>query len=201
MGDAEIMFKPGDFVICSEVVQFLEYGRIYTVEVVSTDADGPKYQQIRLRGTPGWYDASRFEYAHDTTKNEIFGSIDYTISDVGLIPEYNETEEMTNHIAASKNDSDKIDLSLIPSIALKEEAKAFMVGERKYQRYNYTKGHKASQLIAAALRHLTAWNEGEEYDPVDGQHHLGSARACCAMILRQMELGTLKDDRFKKESK
>ena len=75
-----------------------------------------------------------------------------------------------------------------------------MVGEKKYGRYNYTKGHNASQLIAAAMRHLTAWNEGEEYDP-DGQHHLGSVGACIGMILRQQELGTLKDNRFKKEEK
>ncbi len=98
---------------------------------------------------------------------------------------------------ASKNDQSKLDLSLIPKVALEAEAVAFMVGQAKYGRYNYTKGHKASQLIAALLRHALAWNEGEECDPVDRQHHLGSVRACAAMILRQAELGTLIDDRFK----
>lgn len=102
--------------------------------------------------------------------------------------------------SASKNDQDKIDLSLIPYISDVEHAKAFMIGEKKYGRYNYCKGHKASQLVAALLRHAKAWNSGEEYDPKDGQHHLGSVMACCSMILRQMELGTLKDDRFKRET-
>lgn len=102
--------------------------------------------------------------------------------------------------SASKNDKDKVDLSLIPRISNIEHAKAFMIGEKKYGRYNYTKGHKASQLVAAAKRHLDAWFEGEEHDPIDGQHHLGSVMACCSMILRQQELGTIKDDRFKEEA-
>lgn len=102
---------------------------------------------------------------------------------------------------AAKNDQSKPDLSLIPQVLLVEIAKAFMVGEKKYGRYNYTKGHNASQLVAAALRHLTAWNDGQDYDPTDGQHHLGSVGACIGMILRQAELGTLKDNRFKKDEK
>jgi hypothetical protein len=106
---------------------------------------------------------------------------------------------MSNN-GAAKNDSQKIDLSLIPYAALRAEAEAFMVGEKKYGRYNYCKGHKASQLMAALLRHAFAWFEGEECDPVDGQPHLGSIRACTAMILRQQELGTLQDDRFKLEN-
>lgn len=100
---------------------------------------------------------------------------------------------------AAKNDQQKPDLSLIPYIASVEEAKAFMVGEKKYGRYNYCKGHKASQLVAAMQRHLMAWFQGEDHDPIDGQHHLGAVRACTAMLLRQQELGTLIDDRYKPE--
>lgn len=103
---------------------------------------------------------------------------------------------MSNNTAL-KDDKQKIDLSLNPYVALQAMAKAFMVGEKKYGRYNYCKGHKASQLIAAAQRHLNAYFEGEQNDPVDGQPHLGSAMACCAMLLRQEQLGTLIDDRYK----
>lgn len=106
---------------------------------------------------------------------------------------------LTQPETGTKHDQGKPDLSLIPYVALVEEAKAFMIGEKKYGRYNYCKGHKASQLIAAMLRHATAYFNGEEVDPVDGQHHLGSVRACAAMLLRQAELGTLNDDRFKPE--
>lgn len=76
-----------------------------------------------------------------------------------------------------------------------------MVGAKKYDRYNYCKGHEASQLVSAAQRHLLAWFNGEENDPVDGQPHLGSVRACIGMLIEQQTLGTLKDNRFKKEKK
>lgn len=98
---------------------------------------------------------------------------------------------------ASKNDKEKPDLSLIPKIALEAAAKAFQVGEKKYGRYNFYKGHRASQLVAAMIRHATAWMDGEELDPVDGQPHLGSVIATAAMILQQQKLGTLKDNRYK----
>ena len=104
---------------------------------------------------------------------------------------------MSQNSGAAKNDKEKVDLSLIPLVAQVAEARAFMVGEKKYGRYNYCKGHKASQLMAALLRHANAWFEGEEVDPIDGQPHLGSVRACAAMLLRQAELGTLVDDRYK----
>lgn len=107
---------------------------------------------------------------------------------------------MSQNSKASKNDSDKPDLSLIPYVAEIAAARAFMVGEKKYGRYNYTKGHNASQLVAAMKRHIAAWFQGEENDLIDGQPHLGSVIACAAMLLRQQELGTLVDDRFKKGS-
>lgn len=101
--------------------------------------------------------------------------------------------------SASKNDQAKADLSLIPLVAMEAAARALMVGEKKYGRYNYYKGHQASQLIAAMERHAKAWMEGEENDPVDGQPHLGSVIACAAMLLQQQKLGTLKDNRYKPE--
>ena len=104
---------------------------------------------------------------------------------------------LNNTGVAAKNDSEKADLSLVPRVALEAAARAFQVGEKKYGRYNYYKGHTASQLIAALMRHATAWMEGEENDPQDGQAHLGSVIACAAMLLQQQKLGTLKDNRYK----
>lgn len=109
--------------------------------------------------------------------------------------------EQPTKIEGKKNDAGKSDISLIPLIAQEEEAKAFMVGEVKYGRYNYCEGIKASRQMGALLRHALAWFNGEERDPIDGQHHLGSVRACAAMILREMELGTLIDDRYTKGDK
>lgn len=102
-------------------------------------------------------------------------------------------------MSALKNDQSKPDLSLNPRIALEEMAHAFMLGEKKYGRYNYCKGMEASRLTAAAIRHITTWFDGEDLDPETGHSHLGNALACLAMILRQKELGTLKDNRFIQE--
>lgn len=99
---------------------------------------------------------------------------------------------------AKKYDAGKADLSLIPTVAIEQMARAFMLGEKKYGRYNFYKGMEASRLTAAALRHIHAWNEGEELDPESGYSHLGHALACIAMILKQQELGTLKDNRYDK---
>ncbi len=135
----------------------------------------------------------------------------YTTEELDILTDYYENggvrttcttkgEEVAEEKAASKNDQEKADVALIPQVALVAAAKAFQVGEKKYGRYNFYKGHKASQLISAMLRHATAWMEGEENDPADGQPHLGSVIACAAMILQQQKLGTLKDNRYKEES-
>lgn len=98
-------------------------------------------------------------------------------------------------MSGKKFDSGKPDLSLIPLSALIEEAKGFMLGERKYGRYNYSEGMEASRLVGAALRHILAWQQGENQDPESGASHLGHARCCLAMLLECERLGTLKDNR------
>jgi hypothetical protein len=97
-----------------------------------------------------------------------------------------------------KDDSGKYDLSLIPLVALVEEAKGFMLGEKKYGRYNYCAGLESHRLVAAALRHIAAWQAGEDTDPESGASHLGHARCCLSMLLHTQELGTLIDTRYKK---
>lgn len=101
-------------------------------------------------------------------------------------------------MSGTKFDSNKPDLSLIPYCAEVAEAEALMIGEKKYGRYNFEDGHKASQLASAIKRHLGKWMNGEERDP-DGQHHLGAIKANCSMLLRQIELNTLTDDRTSKK--
>lgn len=104
---------------------------------------------------------------------------------------------------ARKNDTTKIDLSILPLPALEEMAKAFMFGEKKYGRYNYCSGFDSHRLVGAALRHLSAWQDGEDLDPEvgkDGQpsgaSHLGHAMASIAMLLHTIRLGTNKDTRL-----
>lgn len=106
---------------------------------------------------------------------------------------------MTKKEKAKHFDEGKPDLSLIPYAAEVVMAQAFTYGAQKYGRYNYCKGHNLSQLIASARRHLSKFYGGEDVDDESGVHHLGHALVNLAMILHQKELGTLIDDRYKKE--
>lgn len=97
----------------------------------------------------------------------------------------------------TKFDEGKVDLTLVPLIALESEARALMFGEKKYGRYNYTQGFESSRLTAAALRHIYAYINGADVDSESGLLHLGHARACLAMHLHCEQLGTLRDNRRK----
>lgn len=96
-----------------------------------------------------------------------------------------------------KDDAEKPDLSLLPREFLEEVAKAFMHGEKKYGRYNYRNGMDWHRIIAASIRHISAFNEGENTDSESGLNHLGHAGACIAMLVVYFnnKLGT--DTRYK----
>jgi len=110
----------------------------------------------------------------------------------GLIESYNPDSKP---LGGTKHNKDKVDVTMIPSIAILEESKALMVGEKKYGRWNFEKGFKTSDLIGAALRHIYAYLDGESHCPVDKQHHLGAARASLGMLLRLEQLNKVTDDR------
>lgn len=99
---------------------------------------------------------------------------------------------------ALKFDSEKPDLSLLPREALDEMAKAFQHGEKKYGRYNYRAGMDWHRLIAASLRHITAFNEGEDLDKESNFSHLGHALASLAMLLVYYKHNLGKDTRYGK---
>lgn len=92
--------------------------------------------------------------------------------------------------------SGKVSLTCVPPVALLHEACALMTGDWKYGAYNWrAKPVVARIYIDAALRHIHAWFDGEEYAQDSGVHHLGHARACMAILLDAMETGNLVDDR------
>jgi hypothetical protein len=99
-------------------------------------------------------------------------------------------------MSGKKNDTSKPDLSLVPAVAMEQMALAFMHGEKKYGRYNYCNGFESHRLVAAALRHLTAYQSGENLDPESGASHLGHALASIAMLLHTSQLGTNRDTRY-----
>lgn len=90
----------------------------------------------------------------------------------------------------------KVDMSLVPAPATIHEAHAMMDGAIKYGPYNWReKRVKARVYVAAAMRHLQQWLNGEECAEDSGAHHLGHARACLGIIIDAQAAGKLVDDR------
>lgn len=90
----------------------------------------------------------------------------------------------------------KIPLGLCSPVAHAHWALAQYAGASKYGIANWRiAGVRASVYLHAAMRHLEAWESGEDNDPVDGTHHLGNVMACCAIVLDAAAAGKLTDDR------
>lgn len=101
--------------------------------------------------------------------------------------------------------AEKVDLSLIPPIALEQEALAYMAGCKKPGRwpYNWRNGGVVNRrtYLAAIMRHVQKDLAGEDFDeelsrlmgrPVT---HLAAIRCCAGILLDSEACGTLVDDR------
>jgi hypothetical protein len=117
--------------------------------------------------------------------------------DYDLIP----TPPQSQTSAAGTNPKDllglkKPPLNLFPPAALIHGSMAMGNGAAKYGPYNWRKNKViASIYIAAAMRHMASWYDGEQNADDSGVHHLGHALACLAIILDAEATGNLVDDR------
>jgi hypothetical protein len=90
----------------------------------------------------------------------------------------------------------KIPLWLLSPIGSMHWAIAQFAGLIKYGAWNWrVAGVRSSIYVSAMRRHLDAYVSGEEFDPVDGSHHLGNIMACAAILLDAQAAGKLIDDR------
>ena len=98
---------------------------------------------------------------------------------------------------ALKFDQDKLPLHLLSTEAMNQTAAVLAFGADKYAAHNWRKGFTWSRPLAAAMRHITAFNAGEDKDPESGLSHLAHA-ACCIMFLLEFEKTHKElDDRYK----
>lgn len=86
---------------------------------------------------------------------------------------------MTSHSNGMKFDGEKPDYSLVPFGALDEVVKVLTYGAKKYDRFNWEKVEDI-RYQAAALRHISAYMQGQKYDPETGINHL--AHAVCSLL-------------------
>ncbi len=92
----------------------------------------------------------------------------------------------------------KAQVNLVPPSSIIYQAYAMEDGAVKYGPYNWRdKKVKASVYVAAAMRHLMQWQDGEENAEDSGKPHLGHALACLGIIVDAVETGNLADDRPK----
>lgn len=91
-------------------------------------------------------------------------------------------------------------LHLLPTVALRQTARALKCGADKYGVYNWREsdGVKASTYAAAMMRHLLQFMDGEDTDAESGLSHLAHIMATCCILLDAGLCGKLIDDRTKK---
>lgn len=85
---------------------------------------------------------------------------------------------------ALKFDRDKNRLDLIPAEAIEKIGNVFTYGAQKYSAENWRKGFlDLGRLLAATLRHINAYQQGESIDPESGLPHLAHAATDLMMLL------------------
>jgi hypothetical protein len=99
---------------------------------------------------------------------------------------------------AIKRDQGKPPMSLIPTCAQVAEAEVLGFGAKKYASHNWRQGFAWSRLLDAAMRHLTAFIDGEDNDPETGLSHIAHLRCETGFLLEHIKYGLGTDDRYKR---
>lgn len=113
----------------------------------------------------------------------------------------NGTTKETEPSKGVKYDQDKPRLDLIPNEALVELGKVLEYGCKKYSAGNWAKGIHYSRLIAATLRHVSAYNGGEDTDKESGLSHISHALCNLAFLCHHIANKPDLDDRWIKSVK
>ena len=88
-------------------------------------------------------------------------------------------------------------LDLIPLTALTYMALGLQEGARKYGSASWREVESVdlAQYVAATMRHLMAYADGEDVDPESGNPHIAHAMASLAIMVDLIESGTGADTR------
>jgi hypothetical protein len=90
---------------------------------------------------------------------------------------------------------EKLRWALLPRLAVEDVIRVLMYGARKYNAGNWRlvldEPNGRERYYNAAMRHLTAWWDGETLDPESGHLHLSHA-ACCVLFLLWGDLNARK---------
>jgi hypothetical protein len=113
-----------------------------------------------------------------------FEHIDQFTADQGLTGQIpGQTKPPQPSTIGIKHDSGKLQWDLLPWTAMKQVVQVFEQGAEKYGRDNWKQGINYTRCWNAAIRHLTAWKEGEDTDAETGLNHLAHAAVNCLFLL------------------
>lgn len=91
---------------------------------------------------------------------------------------------------------EKPQLHLIPPAGNDEQAKALMLGAKKYGERNWLATQvEMTTYLSAMKRHIDRVLDGEDIDPESGAHHLGHVMASCSIVLDARRHDALIDNR------
>ena len=90
-----------------------------------------------------------------------------------------------------KNDSGKLEWDLLPIEPVEEIIRVLMYGKQKYSKDNWKKVPESkTRYYNALMRHITAWQKGEKFDPETKLSHLSHA-GCCLLFLLHEEVNEI----------
>lgn len=96
-----------------------------------------------------------------------------------------------------KYDEDKLPMHLLDRTALEAMASVLGHGRDKYGAENWREGIQYTRLIGAALRHLHALNDCEDFDKESGLPHAAHAMTSLMFLLWMMRCRQDMDDRWR----
>jgi len=99
--------------------------------------------------------------------------------------------------SGARANRDKLEMHQLPMFALRGVVRVLMYGARKYAKANWAKGMKWSVCYDCMMRHMDAWQRGEEFDPESGLPHLDHALTNLIFLSAYRDLFPEGDDRFK----
>lgn len=97
---------------------------------------------------------------------------------------------------AQTYDDGKPPLARVPLALIEGVSFVMDYGHKKYGDYNnYKKGMEISRNLSCALRHIYAFQNGQDCDDESGRNHLEHAGARLGFVLQNLKDGTAIDDR------
>lgn len=127
-----------------------------------------------------------YKYAAKAIVPEGFNPDEYTLVNGSKVWTKRKAEAPVEERSLRYN-SGKADYSLIPMASMQEAARVLEYGATKYAVDNWKKPTNWRVSYACLMRHMSAWQDGEDLDPESQRNHLGHAMCNILQMLHMLE--------------